>query len=294
MSILGGLVSILYKLTLSPPGIFHCNLLDVGHTQELLYYIRAGNRKHDVQLDYYPSTNLLYYAQIQFSVAIPALLYKILPQSLAQNARLMEPGRAFPQWLQSCHLRLSTELLEHIEQNLQDELVLTAIGTRKYQGSKSTFDQNSNEAKTFDCRSCQLKLRGCFFAKAQISGTNGADPLCWGCRLLEEIRFETTHDWGFIDQFNAVDKAWLNDSFDVQTMLRIAHEHVNAAPNPKQKPDITFAQKFRDREEAVELERLVKKGVIKRGQKSIPGSKNWAKPRKSARYNSSYKEYVEL
>ena len=274
------------------PGIFHCELLDIRDTENLLYYIRAGNRKNDVQLDFYPSTNLLYYKQIQFSVAVPALLYRILPKSLAQNARLMDPGRAFPEWLRSCHLSLSTELLRHIELDLQDEDVLTEIGSRKYHGSKTRFAANSNEAKLFQCRSCDLEFRGCFFAKAQISGTNAEDAICWGCRLEEEILFEKCHDWGFIDQYDAVNKGWLDESLDVETMLRLAHEHVSDPANHKK--DITFGQKFRDREEAEELQRLIRKGVIKPGQKSIPNSKKWARPKKSSRYNCSYKEYVEF
>ncbi|KAI9783174.1 MAG: hypothetical protein M1816_001464 [Peltula sp. TS41687] len=285
-------------------GIFHCVLFNVSHTESLLQRIQSGgqHRKKEVELDFYPSTSLIYYKKITFSSAIPALLYRILPKAAAQNAQLMKPGRAFPQWLRDCHVQLSDDVLGAIEQNVQDASVLREVGTGKYGGKKTEFPPDSIDARQVECQSCHLRLLGCFFSAAEVQGTSTLHARCWGCRLVDEIVLEESHEWALRDQQEAVGEGgWLKPAVGVERMVRIAREHVEKAAaaiqkkgnTPPMKKDITFSQKLRDREYQLELQQLIKKGVLQPGATRIPGKYAWGTSEKSSRYNCSYKEYIE-
>ena len=247
---------------------------------DLLKCIRTGRKKgRSVKLDFFPNLNFIHWKQVNVRVAIPALLYDILPQARQQNAGLTDPGGAFLSWLGHSGSGVTTRLLEKIEAKLQDEYVIQHVGAKKWQGAKTEFAPNSNDARLYKCAGHTGhtgRLRGCFFPKTQLSEYPDG-PECWGCRLLQDIHDVRTDNAGFGPSYDVLNKGWLHDSFDIQTVLQIARDD---QPIPA-KDDITFGQFLLRRDEEKEIARLREMGVLQPWETELPRRKGgWAKPRK--------------
>lgn len=306
-------------LILCAVAVFHCELFTVGDTMDVLDCVMAGDRKSSVELDFYPSLALLGFRQVQFQLAIPALLYRILPKAKAQNAKLLEPGRGFRAWMHRCGRKIPEEILERIEGGIQDEVMVKYAGVRKHQWTRTEFPPSSNDCKYYRCRGCDLRLRGAFFAKTQLA-TDPENPECWGCKLIEELDYDERNQPCIQDQLHALDDGWLlrspppsppspddddatlSASFspdrpidEIVALAKLSdngwtkqqHYHdANTHPNDDTRrvvldpDDITFAEFHRRREAEQELERLRKKGRVLGTSNKVLGRHNWAKVRK--------------
>ncbi|KAI9818278.1 MAG: hypothetical protein M1826_001422 [Phylliscum demangeonii] len=254
-------------------GIYKCDLVDVGDVEDLLRFLRFGSRRAEVQLDLYPSQALRqqHFMQVNLLVALPALLARVLPQAKAQGARLVEPGRLFPRWLEHVGSQMSDRLLATLEAGIQDDWLLHDIGVKKWQGAREHFSRGCKDASVFVCRICGARLLGCFFARAQLAG-GGELPQCWGCRLLDELQVDRDDVRAHKDMYDAVD-AWVFRCRTLDVALADARQH---RPVPAAE-DQTWAERYDAREREMEYERQVRNGVIVRGQPMKESI--WTRPR---------------
>ena len=257
-------------------GIYRCVLVDVCDTIKLLKIISTGRSKGKdrIQLDFYPSLAYNVVKQVEMSVAIPALLYRILPQARAQNAGLLAEGTAFREYLHDSRSHVSQQLLEKIEAGRQDEFVVNHMTHRKHKGSVCVADRKSNNWQKYTCRTHGSKMHGCFFPIMQLK-EHRDDPQCWGCRYEAELK-EYKHDaTGSFLEYNTLAAAWLRGCRNLADAVSNAKQD---QPVPLAQ-DKTYRQVMHEKEEKEEIARHIAKGHLKEGQtlKDLKGRHNWVK-----------------
>ncbi|KAI9682360.1 MAG: hypothetical protein M1817_000414 [Caeruleum heppii] len=244
-------------------GVLKCDLIDLGHVPYILEIACMGDRQHPLRLDLYPSMVVREWKQINLRVAIPAVLYYILPQALEQGAGLVDRGAAFLRWLGESSSGVSTELLRRIQRCRQDEWVVRDISAKnQLLASKQLC---TGDDQFFRCRKKHPKLRGCFFSVLPVRGELRR-PLCWGCTLLKELQYAREHPNGPLDHYLHVN-TWLEDVETLDLAMDIARKD---RPIPLHR-DQTFQQMRVAREERILREKLIREGKIRPGQKRIPG-----------------------
>ncbi|KAI9843737.1 MAG: hypothetical protein M1838_002480 [Thelocarpon superellum] len=251
-------------------GIFNCDLLDAADTIDLLATIRCGKRALPVQLDFAPQTSTGI-KQVEMFVAVPALMYEILPQAKAQSARLTAPGTAFLQFLRTY---VSEPMQAKIEANVQDRAIIDEIAAQKHRRPIYAVDRHSNDARTFECQTGDHEMAGCFFASNQLA-RGAEDAECWGCRLKADLREIKEDEKSCLSAPANLVGRWLQSCSTLADIMDSARES-NAVPLSHDK---TFADENRQKQEETELARHIAKGHLKPGQtlKQLKGRHSWVK-----------------
>lgn len=233
-----------------------------------------------MQLDFYPSFTSSFCKEVSLQVAMPALLYQILPLARDQQAGLTDPGTSFPAFIRASTVQVSESLLRTIERNEINEDIIEEVTFKKSRGKITKVDWNSNNAKWVWCRMHGADLPGCFFPKAQLSD-HRENPECWGCRLRDDLSWIQRDSNGLLDSYTAAHE-WLAGCEDLASVLERARTDPVISPNDDQ----SWTQIVQDRENARELRRLKINGKLPSNATSIPARmQRFAKVR-SSRYDS--------
>ncbi|KAI9785935.1 MAG: hypothetical protein M1839_008201 [Geoglossum umbratile] len=162
-------------------GIFECNLMHVGEAIPLLETIRKN-----VRLDFFPRRPICYDVSIASRVALPAMLFHVLPPAKKKNSQLIDRGSAFESYLKLELPGIPTKQFEKISDGIQDEQLTGLISACKDRlPYPCPVDPNSKNGRLWECENCELELKGCFFAKAQLKDPDRA--VCWGCKLRQAL-----------------------------------------------------------------------------------------------------------
>jgi hypothetical protein len=168
-------------------GIFECNLMHVGETVPLLHAIRKN-----VRLDFFPRRPICHDVNIANRIALPAMLFTILPLAKKKSSCLIERGSAFESYLRVELPGIPIKQFKRIGDGVQDKQLTEIISAYKdCIPHPGPVDPKSNNGRIWECEGCDLELKGCFFAKAQFKEPQG--PVCWGCKLKQALSDEK-HD----------------------------------------------------------------------------------------------------
>jgi hypothetical protein len=172
-------------------GVFGCDLVNVGDSVTLLLAL-----PNNIQLDFFPrKIPVCHDVNIPIRIALPALLFTILPLAKKKNSRLMERGSAFLEYLGVVLPDIEPEQYEKIEAGIQDTELTELVSSMKEFGKYTGVDPRSNNGRFWKCTYCDLELRGCFFAKSQLKDMD--DAMCWGCKLntsFEDEKWDKNQD----------------------------------------------------------------------------------------------------
>ncbi len=170
-----------------------------------------------LQLDFYPGARHEYARTVHYIVALPALLYELLPAAKAANSQLCARGGNFYRWLRSTACGITRANLERIENHQYGTPIIQWISSNKEGKSQKRVDPSSNNARDFECFECERIMPGCFFAKNQFKYPDG--PTCWACKLREEIGYvENTSNHGYADDIEAATQ-WLGPCPDLSSCV---------------------------------------------------------------------------
>ncbi|KAH0561937.1 hypothetical protein GP486_003355 [Trichoglossum hirsutum] len=165
-------------------GVFGCDLVNVGDSVTLLESLR-----NNVQLDFFPRrAPVCLDVNIPTRIALPALLFVVLPLAKKKNSRLIGQGSAFLEFLRTVLPNIEPGQYKKIEAGIQDVELTTIISSHKEYRRNITIDPNSNNGRLWKCTYCNIRLRGCFFAKAQFKELDCL--VCWGCKLKMALEDE--------------------------------------------------------------------------------------------------------
>jgi hypothetical protein len=209
-------------------GVFACDLINIGDSLTLLERLRDN-----VHFDFFPRRPFSFDVNIDCRLALPAMLYTILPLAKKKNSRMMERGSAFSRYLRLELPKFPKKHYENIANGIQDTEITELVSYWK-EGSMK-FDPNSNNARLWKCAFCGLELSGCFFAKAQLRARD--DAVCWGCKLKETLENEK-YDKNFSGHRHAEVDNWLGNCYKLEDAVEAIHKECKARRAEKSFPEL--------------------------------------------------------
>ena len=252
-------------------GVFRCQFLTVSRIPWLLYSIRVPRRERAVQLDFWPNFNGNPNRQTKRMLETTAMLYRILPEARAQDARLLGPGTAFEAFLKSKGRMPPHSWIRPMERREFTPEIVRCIAFMKTE--REYLDSRSSDVQMFDCYTCG-PIPGCFFPKLKLGRSDDDDYLsCWGCRLMDADQHTLNEDRSLVDQSNMA-HGWVRAQPNLEALVQAAR---TAKPLPESE-DKTWEQLHREREYKKELQRLIRTGKLPEGSTTIPERRlRWAK-----------------
>ncbi|KAH0542636.1 hypothetical protein FGG08_002959 [Glutinoglossum americanum] len=212
-------------------GVFACDLINVGDSLTLL-----GSIRDNVHVDFFPRRPVSLDVNIVSRIALPALLFKILPLAKKKNTRLVERGSAFAGYLRLVLPDIPRKQYEKIANKIQDAELTEIISSWKEGfGKRMYVDPKSNNARYWECTSCDFELRGCFFAKSQLKDNDSA--VCWGCKLRDALAGEK-YDKNFNGHRHAEVNNWLGNSYRLDEAVETIHKGCRARHAEKTFPEL--------------------------------------------------------
>ena len=244
-------------------GVFHCQFLTVSRIPWLLYSIRVPRRERAVQLDFWPNFNGNPNRQTKRMLETTAMLYRILPDARAQDARMLGPGTAFEAFLKSKGRMPPQSWIRAIERREFTPEIVRRVAFMKTE--REHLDSRSSDVQMFDCYTCG-PIPGCFFPKLKLGRSDEDDFLsCWGCRLMDADQHTLNEAKWLADQSNTA-HGWVRAQPDFEALVNAAR---TAKPLPESE-DKTWDQLHKEREYKRELQRLIRTGTLPEGSTTIP------------------------
>jgi hypothetical protein len=235
-------------------GIYQCHLITFCHAPDLLWSI--PRRKVPLSLDFWPRNNPFYRQEtVELRVAIPAFCYQISKAAKQTKIDIFRHGGAFQRFL----LRLDdkvvpglTRMLPKIIANRQDaELTVWMHNLHLGRGKTLSLDPKSNVAKFWECESCDLRLRGCFFARNQLTDNLSkiTRRICKGCALGSFLTEEMSEKRFWRKRYGQLE-SWFTEGnlmdLDVdgtwENMLGLAKQALNGKPGPREEPSNAWSE----------------------------------------------------
>jgi hypothetical protein len=148
----------------------------------------------------------------------------------------MEQGSAFSQYLELELPTFPRDQYENIANGIQDA-ELTAIISSWKEGLRNPAqpDPMSNNARSWECTSCDMELRGCFFAKAQLRDFDNA--VCWGCKLKDALDDEK-YDKSFSGHRHAEVEKWLENAYSLEEAVEAINKECKTRHAEKTFPEL--------------------------------------------------------
>ncbi|KAI9883647.1 MAG: hypothetical protein M1823_004579 [Watsoniomyces obsoletus] len=254
-------------------GIYRSPLMNIRAIEDLTHIIgHLKNRVGPIEVDFYPAERATYGRDVKYIVAVPALLYQILPKAKKLGLNICTEGGALYRWLKRVGCGINPRRLAMLEDGKPNPEMIHWIAEMKEETAMKRLDPKCAHRRLVECERCQKDLPGCFFAKAQL---NSKRPECWACKFREELdNVETNAKGGIQHQVVAAYK-WLNNSPNLPALAQTAYNGLQK-PLVNDKTYYQIGEEFeaeRERQRLLEERRQMELHQQNQGQKL--GSSEW-------------------